>query len=340
MPRRFEFDGKTIIADEVHNKKKFLSFLQSLDLKPPFIVKPNWICEDYGHFSDPHVLEWTLEFLRSLGHVILVESYSARNMMQCTNMSPSLKFTEQELNQVRKTEEEFLKRTKIHRTLQKLKIEYVNVAEEVLKQSVVDSNFVKNHVVSKFGPVSRSELYGFVPKRLYSLRNGTFINMAKFKVFFSMCTKNLFGLIPEYVGYGSRFSYHGKADRDLPRNIVDINKIYRTLFTVVGLVEGINTLTCDLQDSNKKCKSVFGYEYGVLEDLGLLYYSDEPLWLDAFIHQQCGRNPSETKHLALAASTFRTWPPELLDTAGKMPDPLEIGVNPRKEILNKMNPKR
>lgn len=338
MRRKFEFNEKTIIAEEAHSKSEFLSFLQELDLKPPFIVKPNWICEDYGHFTDPQILRWTIEFLRSKGHVALVESYSARNMTKCPTMNPSLKFTEQELKQVRSTEEDFLKRTGMYETLQEFEIEYVNVAEEVLKHNIVDPNLVKKHVISRFDAVSRSELYSFVPKRLYSLRDGTFVNLAKFKVFFSICTKNLFGLIPEHVGYGARFTYHGKADQDLSRNIVDVNKVYRALFNVVGLVEGITSLTCDPQYSNKKCKSVFGYEYGVLEDLGLIYYSDEPLWLDAFIYQQCGRNPSEKEHLALAASTFGTWPFELLDNARKMPNPLEMSVNLKRGYLEQNKP--
>jgi len=325
MQKKFGFNGKTFMIDEVHDRRKFFSFLKELNLKPPFIVKPNWICEDYGHFTDPQILRWTLEFLHSKGHVVLVESYSARNMVQCLNMNSPLKFTEQELKQIRKTEKDFLKRTRIYEALQKFELEYVNVAEEVLKQSVVDPNFVEKRVASKFGTVSRSELYGFVPEKLYSLRDGTFVNLAKFKVFFSACTKNMFGLIPEYVGYGSRLTYHGKADKDLSRNIVDINKIYRTLFNVIGLVEGINTLTCDLHYSNKRYKSVFGYEYGVLEDKGLLYYSDEPLWLDAFLCQQCGKNPSEVEHLALASSTFGVWPLQLLDVARKMLNPLEKG---------------
>jgi len=323
MQRKIKLNKKTIIAGKVYTKNEFFSFLQSLDLKPPFILKPNWICEDYGHFTDPQILEWMIEFLQSQGKLVLTESYSARNMLPCQNIKPGLKFTEHELKRVRRTEVEFLKRTKIYSALQKFGIEYVNIAEEVLKESIVDPSLVKQCVISKFGDVSRSELYGFIPKRLYALRDGTFINMAKFKVFFSMCTKNLFGMIPEYVGFGSRFKYHGKADRNLAQNIVDVNKIYRALFTVVGLVEGINTLTCDVEFSSKTVKSIFGYEYGVLEGKGLLYYSDEPLWLDAFIHQQCGRDPSENEHLTLASNVFGAWPPKLLMAAREMPNPLE-----------------
>jgi len=142
MPKKLEFNRKTIIVGKVHDKSEFFSFLQGLDLKPPFIVKPNWICEDYGHFTDPQVLRWALEFLRSRGQVVLVESYSGRNMMRCPNMNSSLKFTEEELKQVRKTEEEFLGLTKLCETLQEFDVEYVNVAEEVLEQRVVDPNLV------------------------------------------------------------------------------------------------------------------------------------------------------------------------------------------------------
>jgi len=88
MRTEFEFEGRRLIVDHVHAKKEFLDFIDSLQLKAPFIVKPNWICGDYGHFTDPQILEWALEFFNRKGKVILVESYSARNMTSLPKLSP------------------------------------------------------------------------------------------------------------------------------------------------------------------------------------------------------------------------------------------------------------
>jgi len=167
-------------------------------------------------------------------------------------------------------------------------------------------------------------LYSFLPTKLYARRTGTFISLAKFKVFFTLCMKNMFGLIPEHVGYGSRLrAYHGKASEDLAQNIADINKIYRSIFNLVGMVEGVNSLSYNIGKETGRYKAVFGYKYDALERMGLIYYCDEPLWLDAFIHQQCGRNPLEEEQLELASQIFGRWPPKLIKEAEKTGNPLE-----------------
>lgn len=324
MRKKFEFEGRRLVIDEVHNPEEFYNFVSSLHLRKPFIVKPNWICEDYGHFADPQVLELMLRFLHEHGRVVLVESYSGRNMMALPGLRPGLRFSEEKLKRVRKTEEEFLMKTGNRDVIDELGIEYVNVAEEVLAERTVDKQIVKELVEKQYPPVLRDELYDFVPTKLYALRTGTFISLAKFKVFFTMCTKNMFGLIPEHVGYGSRFvAYHGERDKDLSQNIVDVNKVYRSIFNVVGMVEGVNSLTCNSGKKTGKHKAVFGYRYDVLENKGLIYYCDDPLWLDAFIHQQCGKTPAKERHLRQTSSVFKKWPQELIKEAKNVGNPLE-----------------
>ncbi|NVM02504.1 MAG: DUF362 domain-containing protein [Candidatus Helarchaeota archaeon] len=323
MKAELEFEKSVIIADVVHSKEEFISFMREIDIKPPFIVKPNWISEDYGHFTDPKVLIWLLEFLNKKGQVILTESYSVRNTIKCPAINTK-RMTEQDLKRIRSTEEEFLTCTGISPVLQELNIEYVNVAEEVLKERIADPDIVRKKVTSSYEPVSRPELYSFVPEKLYKLRQGTLISLARFKIFFSMCVKNMFGMIPEYVGYGARFRYHGRADKYLALNIVDINKVYRSLFKVVGIVEGIHTLTCNMKGIHKPYRTLYGEKYFVSENNGLIYYGNDPLWLDAFIHQQCGKDPSKTEHLSKAASSFGKWPSKLLEAAQQMPNPLKL----------------
>ena len=323
MRKKFEFERKRLVVDIVHTQEEFFDFMSSLRLRKPFVVKPNWICGDYGHFTDPQILEWTLRFLHEQGKVILVESYSGRNMMTLPHLKPGLMFSGDEIERVRKSEEDFLKTTGTKNVIDELGVEYVNVAEEVLAKRVMDKKTVRRLVERKYPPVLREELYSFLPEKLYALRTGTFISLAKFKVFFTMCTKNMFGLIPEYVGYGPRYTYHGKADRNLSQNIVDINKIYRSIFNVVGMVDGVNSLSYNAGEETGKHKTVFGYRYDVLENKGLVYYCDDPLWLDAFVHQQCGKDPMEKEHLQLASKTFERWPSELIEEARKIGNPLE-----------------
>ncbi len=323
MSKEFEFEGKKLVVDYVHTQEEFFDLMHSLQLRRPFIVKPNWICGDYGHFTDPQILEWMLRFLHEQGKVALVESYSGRNMIALPDLKPGLRFSEDEIKHVRKSEKDFLKKTGTKKVLDELGIEYVNVAEEVLAERTVGKETVKKLVEKKYPPVFRDELYAFLPTRLYALRAGTFISLAKFKIFFTMCTKNMFGLIPEHVGYGSRHTYHGKADKSLSQNIVDINKIYRSIFNVVGMVEGVNSLSYNIGEEIGKVKSIFGYRYDVLQNKGLTYYCDDPLWLDAFVCQQCGKDPTKEEHLQLASKVFGKWPSELIKEAKKIGNPME-----------------
>ena len=323
MGNEFLFRGQRVTQDEVHSRKEFFDFMSSLQLKPPFIVKPNWISADYGHFTDPQILEWTLRFLDRAGEAVLVESYSVRNTMSLPDFKPGQVLSEAERKRLRESEEDYLRRTGTRRVLDELGIEYVNVAEEFLEGRTVNREIVKDAVERKYPSVLRGELYSFVPEKLYELRRGTFISLAKFKLFFTMCTKNMFGLIPEYVGYGERLeAYHGEAYKDLAQNIIDVNKVYRSIFHVVGLVEGVNSLTYNMHAKDAKYKAAFGYRYDVLEDKGLIYYGDDLSWLDAFIHQQCGKTPHKEPHLSLAAQTFGEWPPELIAEAKRAGNPL------------------
>lgn len=324
MRKKFLFKRQRVIQDEVHTPKEFFDFMSSLQLKPPFIVKPNWIYADYGHFTDPQILEWTLRFFNKLGEVVLVESYSPRNSMSLPNFKPHPMLSETERKCLRESEEDFLSHTGTRKVLDDLGIEYVNVTEEVLDGRTADREIVKETVERKYPSVLREELYSFVPEKLYALRRGTFISLAKFKVFFTMCTKNMFGLIPEYVGYGERLeTYHGEADKDLAQNIVDINKVYRSIFNVVGIVDGVNSLTYNMCANDAKYKAAFGYRYDVLENKGLIYYGDNLSWLDAFIYLQCGKDPLKEPHLKLAAQTFGEWPLDLIAEARKAENPLK-----------------
>ncbi len=317
-------EGRDFSWGRIGSRQEFQEFIHGLQLRPPFIVKPNWICEDHGHFTDPVVLEWLLDVLCAEGEVVVTEAYSARNMLVCGALNTA-RFNAQQLEMVRESEQGFLTRTGIGDALQRLDVEYVNVTEEVFEDRVVRPSIVRKRVTDTYGAVSREEFYSLVPERLYGLRAGTFINLAKFKVFFSMCTKNVFGMIPEYVGYGSRYSYHGEKDMHLAENIVDINRVYRALFNMIGIIEGVRTLSCEPGSGTATYSSKFGYDYSVLENCGFVYHGDDPLWLDAFVHQQCGRPPSDTEHLQHALRFFEPWPQRVLSRAREEGNPLSRG---------------
>ncbi len=324
MSKAYRFQTNEIVLDTVANPRELSDLLDEIDLDPPFIVKPNWINEELAHQTDPVVLGWFLSHLISEGETFLVEAYSARNQVMKLGRSEG----ESKIERYRRTEAEFIKRQGLKDLLEEPGMTYLNVDEEVAAGRTVEPDEIRSRTESRYPPVERSELYGFVPSALYDLRHGTLISLAKFKLTFSMCTKNIFGLIPDLAQPGGRGSYHGKRDRKLPRNIIDINKIYRATFNVVGMVEGIRSLTGFINRGSHH--SMFGYDYEVHRDTGLIYFGTDPLWLDAFVACQCGIDPRSyatsvlpQPHLALGYQELDPWPEELEACARGLGSPLE-----------------
>ena len=319
MPLHY-FDGCHILWDKVEGEEQFSSFVDQLNLRSPFIVKPNWINDELAHFTDPVILGWLLRKLTQIGETVIVEAYSARNQM--AKSEPG----EQKIDKFRRTDAEYLERLGLDRLFRDLGVRYVNIDEEILNDEIADPRHVRTVTETAFGPVENSDLYTFVPKTLYDLRGGTLISLAKFKLTFSMATKNLFGLIPDLSQPNGRGYYHGEKDADLPRNIIDIYKIYCSVFNVVGIVEGIRDLTTFIDKGPHH--SMFGYDYDVKENLGLLYYGTDPLWLDAFIASPCGIEPRYFKtsilpqsHLSLGYKEH-PWPSDLERIAQSSGSPL------------------
>lgn len=323
MAFHLSLKGTSILWDRVTTPEEFSAFVDRVPLRPPFIVKPNWICEEYAHHTDPEVLKWLLRNIAPRGPTLVVEAYSARNHPVTGHVPPK----GERLPSLRDSDRAFLRRQGLESLFRELDVRYVNIDEEVLAGRTVNPDRIQKATESLFSPVQREELYSFIPTCLYDLKDGTMISLAKFKLTLSMSTKNLFGLIPDLASPGGRGDYHGKGDRYLPQNIVDINKIYRANFNVVGMVEGIRSLT-GLIDRGE-FHSMFGYDYEVYEDLGLIYFGGDPLWLDAFICAQCGLDPKRyvtsslrRSHLALGFRELVPWPPELISAAKALGSPL------------------
>lgn len=324
MPRTFRFQTNEIVVGTVADAKELAELLDEIALDPPFIVKPNWINEELAHQTDPIVLAWFLEHLASEGETFLVEAYSARNQAMKLEGPEG----ETKMERCRRTEAEFIRRQGLMDLIEEPGITYLNVDEEVAAGRTVDPEEIRSRTESRYRPVERSELYAYVPSTLYDIRDGTLISLAKFKLTFSMCTKNIFGMIPDLARPGGRGSYHGKKDRKLPRNIIDINKIYRANFNVVGIVEGVRTLTGFINRGSHH--SMFGYDYEVHRDRGLVYFGTDPLWLDAFVACQCGIDPRSyatsvlpQPHLSLGYQELDPWPEELEACARDLGSPLE-----------------
>lgn len=82
-------------------------------------------------------------------------------------------------------------------------------------------------------------------------------------------------------------------------SIVDINKIYRSLFTVKGVVEAIQTASRGMS-----------LEPVIFENPGLAWACADTVELDATVAAHVGLEPLEVDHIRLAAECFGKWSKE------------------------------
>ena len=87
-------------------------------------------------------------------------------------------------------------------------------------------------------------------------------------------------------------------------SIVDMNKIYRSLFKTKGAVEGVLTASRGMT-----------LEPQIYKNRGVLWTCDDTLELDAVVAAHVGINPNEVGYLKLASQSFGEWDEDAVDLA-------------------------
>lgn len=274
------------------NRESCARLIGFLNLKPPVLIKPNWGTAEC--FTEGAVLDMVLAAIT--GDKLVIESHGwARNEETLLGVDPG-GFTRANL---RKGERWFLSHSGIDQVLEKHQVEYLNLTEEIWAGRMAEPRLIQEEVEQRFSPVQAPELYSRVPSRIYELRGGTLLSLAKYKIVFyplgaSLSVKNLFGLIPG----PSRGRYHGKGHDRLDQSIVDINKLYRSLFSVKGMIEAVFS-SGTLENEGERTR--------VHPGCGTAFASQDTISLDGFTASLGGRDPGSVGHLRLAAQTFGAW---------------------------------
>ena len=284
-----------VMVEKPANKEAFAKIIEGLDLRPPVIVKPNWgtsVC-----FTEAEILDWALTAVGS--DALVVESYGwarTNEAIKTGHMGSKRR------GDLRKSDRWFLEYSGIGEVLKKHGVEFLNITEEYWHHRTTDPEVIKEAVEAKYSPVAMEEFYSLVPERLYEMRGCDLLSLAKVKLWLdpivvSFAVKNLFGMLPG----PSRWRYHGKQNSRLSRSIVDIYKVYDSLFDIKGLVEAV--FTASVVDKEKR-KTI------ISEDRGFASGSKQPLDLDAFVTTLIGRDPHEVGYLKLASRLFGGWSEE------------------------------
>jgi uncharacterized protein (DUF362 family) len=289
-----------VVVEEAANKESFIDIIRALNLTPPVVIKPNWgfsVC-----FTEAAILDWVLTALD--GNALVVESYGwARTEEMLKGGSPGSKSR----GDLRKSDEWFLDYSGIGAVLKKHGVRFLNITEENWAHRTADADLIRAAIEANYAPLEREDFYGFVPQALYEMRGGDLLSLAKvrtleepYKVSFTV--KNFFGMIP---GPG-RGRYHGKGNSKINGSIVDINKVYASLFRISGVVEAVFTASMRNLDT---------LEWETRENPGFVSASNEPLELDAFVTALLGIDPGSVEYLRLAAETFGAWSEETVRQA-------------------------
>jgi uncharacterized protein (DUF362 family) len=278
--------------------------ISKLNLKPPVIVKPNW--GTINNYTEAEILDGVLSAIP--GESIVVESYGwARTKASLEGKG----IGSMKKEDLRESDQWFLETSGVGDVLRKHGVEYLNVTEEVLAERTVDPEVIRGLVEANYTPVLFEEMYSWVPERLFKMREGTFLSLAKYRlnhepIVVSLTLKNLFGMIPG----PSRGKYHGKKDKVLAQTIVDINKIYHSLFTVKGLVDGVLTASRNILPKD-------AINPKTAKNKGLLLGSEDCVKLDAFVAAVEGNDPGSIGYMKLASEHFGGWDEADLDAARK-----------------------
>lgn len=221
-----------VVIRTVASTEDMRRFLEELDVRGRiFVVKPNW--SNAYDFTSAQTLDWLFSTLP--GKVKVIEGYTAwRNEL---NAGPEPKDVITPSNAkakwrwIKEQDDWFLRFSGIDKILAKHRVDYINVTEEVWSDRTLEADEVRDLVDPRYGLLTSQELYRVVPSKIYELRDSTLISLnysRQMEGGVSLSTKNIFGLIPDPARYGK---WHGKNDSRLPRSIIEINKVYRSLFS-------------------------------------------------------------------------------------------------------------
>jgi len=286
--------GNVVVGESV-DQESFKEIIGKLDLKTPVVIKPNWgfsVC-----YTEAAILDWVLSAVD--GDALVVESYGWARTREALETGGWGSFEREDL---RASDRWFFEYSGIGEVLERHGVEFLNVTEENWAHRTADPELVRGAVEEKHSPLEREGYLGFVPERLYEMRGCDLLSLAKVRILeapmhVSLAVKNFFGMIP---GPG-RGEYHGEKHSRLDRSIVDIYKVYDSLFEVKGVVEAV--LTASLRDPET-------LKWDNRENPGFASASKDPLELDAFVTVLLGRDPHTVPHLELAAETFGGWDEE------------------------------
>ncbi len=286
---------------QVRSDEDLRQVLERLSIRSgPVFIKVNWTSPLEGMYTERQVLEQFLEVLPR--PVVFVEAHSVGRLAGKTNLADLPIEMDEYQRIIRAADKAFLKETGLDTLMEAPSVSYFNITEAVWKGQCVPGHVIQSDLKSAGeGPLKFPEFYDYVPTWLYEQRHkASFLNLTRVKVpaedhgDWSLTLKNLFGLIPDPY----RIKYHRQ---DLPGAIIDINRIYRTLFPVVDIAEALHWVVIYDEEGDRR---VPWGRYRLLPGNGTIFWGHDPVALDLEVGRRYGRNLSKRQLILRAQAMF------------------------------------
>ena len=282
----------------IKSKENFINQVKSFDIDTEYVVvKPNWISNTPGEFTEAEVLDWLLSAF-PVHKKIVIESYTpwrgqiyAQNAIDRQEDDDLLKVNLEGgidyWDFYKDADTKFLKETGNDEVLKKHNAEYICVTNEFWAKDCVSPETIKgiltNHNHEFFWP----ECLSFMPRKLYELGDkATLVSLAKVKqepsipeVAVNLSLKNFFGLIPA----PSRWvPYHDKGHTLIPNAIAEMCLVYTSVFkNSLWINEGTRT----------SLRNYCEHSQTIDKDLGLFFAGRDGLEVDSETCRHIGLVP-------------------------------------------------
>jgi len=326
--------GQTTIA-KISNSKELKKILVDPWIESEtIIIKPNWVSNEPAYFTDSESLRMMFEALDS--RIVVTESHQIHRLVNLFEEAINFTVGGKEVNwkwllkgagwdwiiknpdwdwckkdgrwdRIKKEDKVFLDENGFTDLFNEFGVSYINVTDEVWSERIADPTIVKNSVESRYKPVKIDKLYSMMPKKLYDLHGSTFISFAKLKNQASFTLKNMFGMIPDPL----RPWWHGPKHSRIATSIIDINKVYHSLFNVYGICEAFSITP--VSHPNGKFEDTYTGKYNVIDGCGVMAFGRDLVSLDAIICNLAGLNFKQFgDHINLAEEEFGAYDREVL----------------------------
>jgi hypothetical protein len=301
MKTPYQKYGKiTFLASDQDNIKKIMD--EPLLQADTIIIKPNWVSTEQAGYTAKNTLQKIIEALDS--KIIVTESFQIARSMNILEKGMSFHVKGKEVNwdwllrgkgwqwlydhpswewfkkeghwdQILKEDQYFLDNYGFSDLFQDYGVEYVNVTDELWNGRYVDPVEIKNRTESRYSPVKVEKMYEFVPKKLYRYLGETFVSLNRVKQYATFALKNMFGLIPDPM----RSWWHGPDGSRIASSIVDINKIYHSIFNVLGVCASVDETA--VKDPGGLFVAEYSGNYSVVDGFGFLVMGSDLVYLDS-----------------------------------------------------------